>query len=99
MDSESYDIELKARKCMNLSLKFLEIGGLWYTGKKKSFLYTLYHRFILIYSYLWTVSNYIQLYQSRNNFHKLIESMSICISLTLFLLKLDIFTAKKKKVE
>ncbi|KAJ9590617.1 hypothetical protein L9F63_016387, partial [Diploptera punctata] len=97
MTSEKHDIELKAINCMKLCVKLLKISGVWYTGETKSVVRYLYNKFTFFCAYILTFCTYLQLYVSRDNFEEFLEEISITISLTMILLKINIFTFKKEK--
>ncbi|PSN50593.1 Odorant receptor 55a [Blattella germanica] len=94
-------IEISVKNRMNLYVKLLKFGGLWQLKKSKltGFLIFFYNKILLMWFIYHGFSIYVSLYESRNNFDDLVEVLPLCISMTLFYLKIYAFIFRRKEIE
>ncbi|PSN50590.1 Odorant receptor 55a [Blattella germanica] len=95
------ETEKQARNRINFYVKLLKIGGLWHMGKSElsEFLSSFYKKVLIIWFFIHGLSIYISLCESRNNFDDLVEVLPICISTTIFYIKIYAFFFRRIEME
>ncbi|PSN50592.1 Odorant receptor 55a [Blattella germanica] len=95
------EIEKNARNRMNTFVKLLKFGGIWDMRKSRLFgvFSSLYNKILIFWCGLHGFTVYASLCESRNNFDDFVEVMPLCISMTIFYLKLYAFIFRRNEIE